>query len=75
MIPWVWGQEEELTTVMRELFGGDSSLRKKKKYLDCEIVAQMQKFSNLSNYMLKCTNVMKYKLHLNNNAKRKKGKP
>ena len=74
MIPWVWGQEEEWTTVMRELFGGDSSLRKK-KYLDCEIVAQMQKFSNLSNYMLKCTNVMKYKLHLNNNAKRKKGKP
>lgn len=35
----------------------------------------MQKFSNLSNYMLKCTNVMKYKLHLNNNAKRKKDKP
>ena len=32
----------------------------------------MQKFSNSSNYMFKCTNVMKYKLHLNNNAKRKK---
>lgn len=56
---------------MRELFGGDSSLRKKKN-LDCEIVAQMQKFSNSSNYMLKYTNVMKYKLYLNNNAKRKK---